>query len=157
MRHEKVRQADSFDLVDVAAIWPNGLAPGAPLQELEQGLARPEAAAPDMPAAAGKALLAVYAGLMGAFVLTMATGGEVTFVIAISCFYVAMFLGVPALFLRIERRPAKCPALSDFLAIGIDTATGRISGAGALTQMLIVPVLLTVAILAIGTMASATL
>jgi hypothetical protein len=39
----------------------------------------------------------------------------------------------------------------------MDTATGRISGAGALTQMLIVPVLLTVAILAIGTIALVTL
>jgi hypothetical protein len=157
MRHGKMLQADSFDLVDVAAIWPNGLAPGAPLQELEQGLARPEAAAPDMPAAAGKALVAVYAGLMGAFLLTMTRGGEAAFVIAISCFYVAMFVGVPALFLRVEQRQAKPPSISDFLTNGMDTATGRISGAGALTQMLIVPVLLTVAILAIGTIALVTL
>jgi hypothetical protein len=153
MRHEKMLQADSFDLIDVAAIWPNGLAPGAPLQELEQGLVRPEAAAPDMPAAAGKTLVAVYAGLRGAFALTMTRGGEATFVIAISCFYVAMFLGVPALFLRVEQRQAKPPSISDFLTNGMDTATGRISGAGALTQMLIVPVLLTFAILAIGTIA----
>ena len=157
MRHEKVRQADSFDLVDVAAIWPNGLASGAPLQELQQGLVRPEAAVPDMPGAAGKALIAVYSGLMAAFVLTLATGGEATFVIAISCFYVAMFLGVPALFLRVEQRHAKPPSISDFLTSGMNTATGRISGAGALTQMLIVPELLTVAILAIGTIAHVTL
>jgi hypothetical protein len=157
MRHEDVGRSNSFDLVDVAAIWPNGLGLDGPLQELEQGLVRPEAAAPDMPAAAGKALVAVYAGLMGAFVLTMTRGGEATFVIAISCFYVAMFLGVPALFLRVEQRPAKPPNISDFLTNGINTATGRISGAGALTQMLIVPVLLTVAILAIGTIALVTL
>jgi hypothetical protein len=157
MRHENVARSNSFDLVDVAAIWPNGLTPGAPLTELEQGWVQPEAAAPDMPAAAGKAMVAVYAGLMGAFILTMTRGGEATFVVAISCFYVAMFLGVPALFLKVEQREAKRPSIADSLASGMDTATGRISGAGALTQMLIVPALLTVAILAIGTIAGVTL
>jgi hypothetical protein len=151
MRHEQLHRADSVDLVDVAAIWPNGLTSGAPLEELDLFLARPEAAAPDMPAAAGSALVAAYAGLMGAFVLTMTRGGEVTFVIAIGCFYVAMFLAVPALFLRVEQRHARSPTISVFLASGLDTATGRISGAGALTQMLIVPLLLTAAVLAIGT------
>jgi hypothetical protein len=157
MRHEQLRQADSFDLVDVAAIWPNGAALGAPLGEIERAVGgttvRGEAALADMPVAAGKALIAAYAGLMGAFVLTMAKGGEASFAIAISGFYVAMFLGVPALFLHVERRPERRPALANFLEQGMDTATGYISGAGALIQMLIVPVLLTMAILAIGTIA----
>jgi hypothetical protein len=157
MRHEQLLQADSFDLVDIAAIWPNGAAPGAPLDEIQRAVEGPavrgEAAVPDMPVAAGKALIATYAGLMGAFVLTMAKGGDASFAIAISCFYVAMFLGVPALFLHVERRPEKRPGLASFLEQGMETATGYISGRGALVQMLIVPVLLTMAILAIGTIA----
>jgi hypothetical protein len=161
MRHEQLRQAESFDLVDLAAIWPNGAAPGAPLGEIERAVrarpARGEAAVPDLPVAAGKALIGVYGGVMGAFVLTMATGGEASFAIAVGAFYLAIFLGVPALFLRIEPGAQKRPGLKDFLEQGMDTATGPISGAGALVQMLIVPVLLTVAILAIGTIALFTL
>jgi hypothetical protein len=157
MRHEQLRHEDTFDLVDVAAIWPVGAGPSAPLAEVEDALARPSAAVPDMPAAAGKALVAVYGALIGAFALTMASGGGATFAIAISAFYVAVFLAVPALFLKIDAAGRAQPGLSEFLANGMDTATGHISGRGALTQMLVVPLLLTFAILAIGTVALVTL
>ena len=68
----------------------------------------------------------------------------------ISAFYLAMFFGVPAVFLGVEHERSRRPSLAEFLERGIDTATGRLGGRGALVQMLIVPVLLAFAILAMG-------
>jgi hypothetical protein len=109
-----------------------------------------------MPAAAGKALVATYAALIGAFALTMATDGRAFYAIAISGFYVAMFCAVPALLLKLEGCGQVRPSMGDFLANGMETASGHISGVGALTQMLVVPALLTIAILAIGIVSLAT-
>jgi hypothetical protein len=102
-----------------------------------------------MPVAAGAFLIASYAALMLAFVVTI-QGARADFAIMISAFYLAMFFGVPAVFLGVEQDKAHRPDLLQFLDKGIETATGRISGASALVQMLIVPVLLAFAILAMG-------
>lgn len=152
MRHERVEE-QRHEAVEVGALWPVGLAILAPLDEIEAIASRATPAVPDLPKAAGTAMLGAYGGLMGAFVLTLASGGEATFMIAISIFYVAMYLGVPILFLRTERPGGRRPTLTQFLESGMETATGHISGVGALTQMLIVPLLLTLAVLAIGTAA----
>ncbi len=61
-----------------------------------------------------------------------------------------MFFGVPAVILGVEGETIRRPDLREFLDRGIETATGRISGAGALVQMLIVPLFLALAILAMG-------
>lgn len=68
----------------------------------------------------------------------------------IGCFYVTMFFAVPAIFFGVEDDRVRRPSLLEFLDQGVETATGRISGGGALVQMLIVPVLLAFAILAMG-------
>ena len=158
MRHQQLNRRDDFDVVDIAALWPNGAdTAAAPLAEVEESVARPTAAAPDMPGAAGGLMIAVYGGLMGAFALTMAVGGPATFAIVISSFYVVMFFAVPAIFLGVERDGERRPSLGEFLESGIDTATGPISGRGALVQMLVVPALLTLAIAAMGIISLVTL
>ena len=138
MRQQELRNAQAFVFVE---------APTA--QAASEQRARPAAAAPDMPKAAGAFVIAAYAAVMGAFVVTI-HGARADFAIVIACFYVAMFFGVPVIFLRVEDHRARRPSLGKFLAEGMDTATGRISGAGALVQMLIVPVLLAFAVLAMG-------
>lgn len=151
MLHNQLKYGDSFDIVDVAGIWPCGAELAQPpLAEIEAAVARSEAAVPDMPGAAGAFMVAVYAALMAAFALTMATGGAATFAIVISAFYVAMFFAVPAIFFGVESDQSRRPNLTEFLERGMDTATGHISGASALVQMLVVPALLTIAILAMG-------
>lgn len=152
MRHEQLKMGDSFDILDASEIWPRaGEAAPGPLAEVEAALpARPETAVPDVPAAVGRMLVAVYALLIGAFALTMARGLEASFVIAISGLYVAIYLGVPALFLRVEQDRSRRPDLARFLREGIDTWTGRTGGAAALVQIFLVPLLLGVAILVIG-------
>ncbi len=148
MRHERVGLRESFDIVDAAAIWPRpdgGIQPA--IGELDPG---PAPAVPDMPVAVGRAIVGLYAALILIFFLTMGFSGEARFMIAISGLYVAMFLGVPRLFLAVEKDRSERPSLRRFLAEGIDTHTGRMSGKSALAQIFIVPALLVAAILGIG-------
>jgi hypothetical protein len=144
MRHHKLSEG-AFEIVDVARVLQDH---PAHVETVRAVTSTPSV--PDMPAAAGAMLVAVYAGLMGAFALTLGDGGHAGFAIVIGVFFVTMFFAVPAIFVRFEGDLSRRPALSEFLERGIDTATGRISGAGALVQMLIVPLLLAFAILAIG-------
>lgn len=94
-------------------------------------------------------MIAAYAALMGAFVVTI-HGARADFAIVIAAFYLAMFFAISAVFVGIERDGTRRPDLTEFLGQGIETAGGYISGGGALVQMLIVPVLLAFAILAMG-------
>ncbi len=148
MRHEQVKLRESFDVIDAAAIWPQ---PNTniqlPIGELDQ---RSTPAVPDMPVAVGRSIAAVYCGLVAIFFATMGSSGEARFMIAISGFYVAIFLAVPRIFFAVEKDASKRPDLARFMGEGIDTYTGRMSGASALAQIFVVPVLLALAILAIG-------
>jgi len=154
MRHDWLQHRDRFDIVDVAAVWPRGDGGvQAPLGEIEAGAqppASPAPAVPDMPAAVGWAIVAVYAAIIAAFALTMGKGGEASFMIAISALYVAIFLGVPRIFLAVEGDTSHRPSWREFLSRGMDTQTGRMSGRAALVQIMIVPVLLLTAISAMG-------
>ena len=138
MRHQELRNREAYEVVD---------APAA-VDRTDQ---RPQPAptAPDMPKAAGILMIASYAALLAAFVVTI-HGARAEFAMVIGAFYLAMFFAIPAVFLGIEGDRARRPDLVQFLDRGIDTATGRISGAGALVQMLIVPLLLAFAVFAMG-------
>ena len=152
MRHDWLQHRDRFDIVDVAAVWPR--ADGgvqAPLGEIEAGAPlAPAPAVPDMPAAIGRAIVGIYIGIVVAFALTMAKGGQASFMVAISAFYVAIFLAVPRLFLAVEADRSQRPSWREFLSRGMNTHTGHMSGRAALLQILIVPVLLLTAISAMG-------
>jgi hypothetical protein len=158
MRHEQLRLKDSFDTVDAAAIWRAGNAGSAgPLAEIEAGLSgRAAAAVPDMPVAIGRAIVTLYAALITIFFVTMGFSGEARFMIVISGLYVAMFFAVPRIMLEVEGGEGR-PTMRQFMAAGVDTYTGRLSGAAALAQIFAVPALIALAVLAIGTVALFTL
>ena len=138
MRQQELRNGAAFDVVE------------APIAaEASEARPLPAAAVPDMPKAAGLFVVAAYAALIGAFALTI-HGARAEFAILIGAFYLTMFFAIPAVFIGVEQDGARRPDLSEFFDRGIDTATGRISGAEALVQMLIVPVLLALAVFAIG-------
>ena len=138
MRHEEVRSREAFELVEAPLVT-----------QARDARPQPAAAAPDMPKAAGVFLILAYAALMSAFAITI-HGARADFAILIGAFYLAMFFGIPALFLGVERDGTRRPDLVQFLDRGIDTATGRISGGEALVQMLIVPALLALGVFAMG-------
>ena len=108
------------------------------------------AAAPDVPVAVGRLMVGTYVALLSAFPLLIAHDGSSAFAIVIGAFYLAMFFGLPAMFFKVENDSSRRPELATFLELGMQTATGHISGKGALVQMLVVPVLLTLGVLAIG-------
>jgi hypothetical protein len=138
MRQQKLGNREAFDVVEAPAAV-----------EASEARPQPESAVPDMPKAAGVLMIAAYAALIGAFVVTI-HGARAEFAILIGAFYLAMFFAIPAVFIGVEQDSARRPDLFEFLDRGIDTATGRISGAGALVQMLIVPILLSLAVFAMG-------
>jgi hypothetical protein len=138
MRQQELKNAAAFKIVG---------APALAVQSVERP--KPATAVPDMPRAAGVLMIGAYAALMTAFAVTI-HGARADFAILISAFYIAMFFGVPAAILRTEHDSSRRPGLGEFLDRGMDTASGPIGGGGALVQMLIVPVLLVFAILAMG-------
>ena len=93
MRQQELHSTEAFELVE------------PPTLSVSDASARlqPAPAAPDMPRAAGLLIIASYAVLMGAFVVTI-HGARADFAIAIGAFYLAMFFGVPAVFLGVEAR-----------------------------------------------------
>jgi hypothetical protein len=152
MRHEEIRNRDSFDIVEIST--HEGPASAA-LAELEQGSSRqPESAAPDVPASVGVMLAAVYGAIVALFAMTIATAGQAPFMIAVDIIFLAAFFAVPAIMLKQERGEGGRPSMSRFLSRGMQTYTGHVSGGGALAQMFVVPVLLAFAVLAIGVIAS---
>ncbi len=157
MRQQRLLAKDSYDKVNIAAVWPAGpqLVP-LPVPDLDHGPAAgsdnamPTLAAPDVPVAVGKLIVAAYVALIAAFALATAGSRESIFMIAISTLFVVIYFTVPRIMLGQERGQADRPGFDAFMADGMQTLTGHSTGPAALVQMLIVPVSLTLAILAMG-------
>ena len=154
MRHEQFANGESYAKADVAALWPTGAAvaplPVADLDERACPSHLPTPSAPDVPAAVGGLVAGSYAALIGAFAVATTGSAESLFVVVVAALFVLTFFAIPRLFFRIEPKQGRRPVLSRFMYEGMDTLTGRCSGAAALVQMLIVPVSLTAAVLAMG-------
>ena len=154
MRREQFARQD-YDAIDIAAAWPTStqIAP-VPIPELERigerQKFRATPAAPDVPAAVGGMIAASYAGLIVALAVATVGSAESIFVIVIAGLFVTTFFTVPRIFFAVERDSGVRTSLDAFLRDGMDTFTGHNSGKAALVQMLIVPVLLTLAVLAMG-------
>lgn len=155
MRREQFIARQGYDAIDIAAVWPTSvqLAP-FPISELEGISERQEfratAAAPDVPAAVGGMIAASYAGLIVALAVATVGSAESLFVIVIAALFVTTFFTVPRIFFAVERESCVRTSFDAFLRNGMDTWTGHNSGKAALVQMLIVPVMLTLAVLAMG-------
>jgi len=154
MDREQFVARQSYDSMDVAAVWPSSaqLAP-FPMPELDRISEREEfratPAAPDVPAAVGGVIAAAYAGLIAALAVATAGSAQSIFAIVVAALFVVVFFTVPRIFFAVERGGVRA-SFDDFLANGMDTFTGHNSGKAALVQMLVVPVTLTLGVLAIG-------
>ena len=155
MRREQFIARQNYDAIDVAAVWPTSaqLAP-FPIPEMELISGRQEftatPAAPDVPAAVGVMIAASYAGLIVALAVATVGSAESIFVIVIAALFVVAFFTVPRIFFAVERDSGVRTSFDAFLRNGMDTFTGHNSGKAALIQMLIIPVMLTFAVLAMG-------
>ena len=109
-----------------------------------------EAAAADLPKAVGWMIVASYASILVAFGAVFLGQGDVLFNLGVCAANLAMYLGVPWVFLKVEPKGAKRPDLADFLERGLSTWTGHVGGASALAQILTIPVAVAIAALGIG-------
>jgi hypothetical protein len=155
MYREQFIDRQDYDALEIAAVWPASaqFAP-FPVPELEQSSGRddfqPTGAAPDVPAAIGGMIAASYGALIAALAVATTGPGKSILAIVIAAFFVAVFFAVPRIFFGVEQDNGPRARLDQFFTNGIETLTGHNSGRSALVQMLIVPVLLTLAVLAMG-------
>ena len=152
MRHERISPTNV-----AAAAWPAGIeslvlvqsapreAPGA-----EQAMATPAAAVPDIAPGVGRLIVAAYAGLLTVLFAFFTGSALALFAVTIAAGFAVAFFTVPILFLKVEADRSRRPSLDGFLYKGMETLTGHCSGRDALIQMLIVPVLLTFGLCAMG-------
>jgi hypothetical protein len=138
MRYEQIGATETYRKAN-----PADLAGGAlPFQSAPS--------TPDIPSAVGKMIVGSYIALVGTFAVTMSGSRLSVFCMAISFFYLLMYLGVPAILLKMEPKRGQRPSLDQFLRAGMQTYTGYITGKDALLQILLVPVLLTFTALVMG-------
>jgi hypothetical protein len=104
----------------------------------------------DVPTAVKGLVAGAYGALILVFFGLFARSPLAAYSITICAFFVAMFFAVPRIFLAVEAAPGRRPSFGAFLHRGIETLTGRTGGKDALVQMLIVPVLLTLGLAAMG-------
>lgn len=111
-----------------------------------------ETAAEDLPKAVGWMIVGSYGAILAAFAWAFLGAGDVLFNLGVCAVYLAMYLGVPWVFLKAEpHRPGfRRPDLADFMERGLSTWTGHVTGGAALAQILTIPVALTFAALGIG-------
>ena len=155
MDSEQLFVRQGYDSMDVAAVWPTSASVAPfPIPEMEPISQRQEfsatPAAPDVPAAVGVMIAASYAGLIVALAVATAGSGKSIFAIVIAALFVTIFFTVPRIFFSVERDSGVRASFDDFLSKGMDTLTGHSSGTSALVQMLIIPIMLTLAVLAMG-------
>ena len=139
----------------VAAVWPTAAVEQRTAADREEAIEpaaefTPTAAMADVPGAVGGMVVGSYAALILVFFGLFANSALAAFAITICAFFVAIFFAVPKLFLAVEAAPERRPTLARFMHGGIATLTGRTGGGDALLQMLIVPVLLTLGLAAMG-------
>ena len=154
MRHENIETARI-----AAAAWPttmDGLVLAEPpvaatmISTVESAPALPSAAAPDVAAGVGGLIVGAYASLILVFFTLFAGSLSALFAITVCAGFVAIFFSIPRIFFALEPDDSRRPTLSAFMYRGLATLTGHSSGRDALLQMLIVPVLLTFGLLAMG-------
>lgn len=133
---------------ETAVAWLAPTIAPLPLSDLEP--TRAASAAPDVPASVGGMIAASYAGLIAALYVATAGSESSIFAIAIAALFVAIFFTVPRIFFAVEPMTERRPGFSKFLKRGMQTLTGHSSGPAALVQMLVVPIFLTFAVLAMG-------
>jgi Flp pilus assembly protein TadB len=111
-----------------------------------------EHAARDLPATVGWMIVASYASILAAFGWAFFGAADVMFNIGVCAVYLAVYLGVPWIFLKGEPDTSKVrqPDFAEFLEQGLSTWTGHVSGGAALAQMLTIPVAVAFAALGLG-------
>jgi hypothetical protein len=136
MRYEQVILKDSYHVT---------IAPQADaVDEASAAPFRSASAAPDIPVGVGRLIVAI------------GFGGDLdtNFALTIVAMFVGIYLTIPTIFLGVEPKTSGRPSLARFLSEGMMTYTGQTGGKAALAQILIVPVCLMLAGIAMSVVAT---
>ena len=96
----------------------------------------------DLPTGLFAAPVALYFAFLGVMAATFADKG-LAIPMAIFSIYIIMAFGTPAMWVRMKPdHCAKPPSWSRFMHDGVVTHTGHLGGAGAVAQVLMLPVLI---------------
>lgn len=153
------REGNPVQLVtgdDALSVWPVLGQDRRPLSDprtetlVEAPPFRAEEATPDVPSSIGMMLFAAYLALVAALAIATSGPGESRMVLVIAGLFVVAFFAVPHYIFAQEPKSGRRPDLNRFLATGMRTFTGHCSGDAALVQMFLVPVALTIGMLAIA-------
>ena len=155
MRYQRLTSTELTGQSPVAAVWPTGVVERLTAAGQGDGGAgarifTPTAAMADVPGAVAGLVAGSYAALILVFFALFANSALAGFAITVCAFFVAIFFAVPKIFLAVEAAPQRRPTFARFMHGGMATLTGRTGGRDALLQMLIVPVLLTLGLAAMG-------
>jgi hypothetical protein len=97
-----------------------------------------------------KSLIGLFAGIMAIFALTFAGKGYASMMVAISIFYLGIYIATPLIMLRpLNSKTRKNTSWVKFMNGSIETNTGLITGRQALIQVCLIPVGLLVAVMGI--------
>ena len=153
------REGKTVELItgdDASSVWPVlGQDRDPPSDPRPQTRAdappfRSEEATPDVPGSIGMMLFAAYLALVAALAVATSGPGESRMVLVIAGLFVVAFFAVPHFLFAQEPTSGRRPDLNRFLATGMRTFTGHCTGGAALVQMFLVPVALTIGMLAIA-------
>lgn len=106
----------------------------------------------DLPVVTHLVLAGVFAALMLVAFATFWQSGEALFMVVISALYLAMYMGTPYLFYRINPAliDSKTTSFEKALKLKVGTYTGPLSGFEAMAQVLTVPIALLIAFSSMG-------
>ncbi len=111
-----------------------------------------EAAASDVPAGVGVAIVAAYGLMMVGFLTFFAGSADNLLALAVDAVYLAMYLGVPALMFMVEGRSRRVTWFQ-FLNKGLTTWTGHVEGREAVAQILTIPLTIAGGVFGVGLIA----
>lgn len=108
----------------------------------------------ELPTGIYVAMAIMFAGFVA--VLGTAFRGEMAVSLGVIFFFLAAFFAVPSLWPRLKPVESRTRALGwqEFMDKGIDTATGRVSGASAIVLVLLLPFLILCFAIAVATIAA---
>jgi hypothetical protein len=124
---------------------------GGPAKDADESAPfRSATAMPDVPVGIGRVIIACYIAMIVAFAFGTSGGRDIDFALVVAGLFVVMYFTLPRIRLGVDPRHIERPNLARFLSEGMMTYTGPTGGAAALTQILIVPVCLMAAAVAMS-------
>jgi hypothetical protein len=144
VRHEQIQARESYSVTSL----PNAEAKnaGETIAPTSPFMSAP--VMPDVPVGVGRMIVASYIAMVVAFAVGLGGDRDMNFALIIVSLFVVVYFTLPSILLGVAPETSARPSLKRFMSEGMMTYTGWTDGKAALVQILIVPVCLTIAAIA---------